>query len=117
MDLIATYHPFTITTTFLGLITAVWVGFRYKRAFSMVQVRPYLPQEYPSFVQVTRSFAQVHFPFAQVPFSFVQACPSFVQVQSHFVQVPFSFVQVCFTCTKELVTMPCNYGDRLALPI
>ena len=40
MDLIATYYLFIITTSFLGLITAVWVGFRCKMAFFMTITTP-----------------------------------------------------------------------------
>ena len=96
MDLIATYHPFTITTSFLGLITAVWAGFRCKRAFSMTKSVPNLTKSVPN---LTKSVSNL-----------TKSIPNLTKSASN-------LTKSIHNLTMESVIMACNYGDRLTAPI
>jgi hypothetical protein len=123
MNLIASYHLFITITSFLGLITAVFLGFRRKRAFSFVKEQLSFVKEGQDFAKEQQVFTKEGQDFVKEQPSFVKEQPSFVKEEQDFTKEQQDFMKVGEDFTKEnlfgrviSIVMACNYGDRVQLP-
>ena len=117
MDLIATYLPFTITTSFLGLITAVWVGFRCKMAFSMPLSSSF--RVISSSVRViTNRLRVIKETLRRIKKIFRRIRESLRGIKETVMTLvrPLRVIRKAFR-TIKITTNHCNYGERLTLPI
>lgn len=125
MDLIAIYNLLFITiTSFLGLITAVLVGFGCNKAF-------FFPKEPKNFVKEGLFFTKEEINFMKEETDFMKEGVNFTKEGQDFMKEQLNFMKKEINFTKEEqdftkenhisrikpVIMACNYGDRLAVPI